>query len=130
MEGKLERRDIIKDYSDYGFQTYAPRSQIGQIPGANANRNVVKSHFLRTYEGLLLSTDGVFLMIIQDTVEFIVNDFLVILFEKYLLNANNIFILMSFFVQYILIFFILFLNILSIKINDPILLLKSDQGVY
>ncbi len=75
MEGKLERRDIIKDYSDYGFQTYAPRSQIGQIPGANANRNVVKSHFLRTYEGLLLSTDGVFLMIIQDTVKFIVNDF-------------------------------------------------------
>uniref|UniRef100_A0A672TFX9 Cilia- and flagella-associated protein 91 n=1 Tax=Sinocyclocheilus grahami TaxID=75366 RepID=A0A672TFX9_SINGR len=53
VEGKLKRRDIIKDYSDYGFQTYAPRSRIGQIPDRNSNRNVVKSHFLRTYEGLL-----------------------------------------------------------------------------
>uniref|UniRef100_A0A8C2BFX2 Cilia- and flagella-associated protein 91 n=1 Tax=Cyprinus carpio TaxID=7962 RepID=A0A8C2BFX2_CYPCA len=53
VEGKLKRRDIIKDYSDYGFQTYAPRSRIGQIPDRNSNRNVVKSHFLSTYEGLL-----------------------------------------------------------------------------
>ncbi|RXN18161.1 MAATS1 [Labeo rohita] len=53
VEGKLERRDIIKDYSDYGFQTYAPLSRIGQIPDRNSNRNVVKSHFLSTYEGLL-----------------------------------------------------------------------------
>ncbi|KAL0183834.1 hypothetical protein M9458_019530, partial [Cirrhinus mrigala] len=50
VEGKLERRDIIKDYSDYGFQTYAPLSRIGQIPDRNSNRNVVKSHFLSTYE--------------------------------------------------------------------------------
>ncbi len=80
MEGKLERRDIIKDYSDYGFQTYAPRSRIGQIPDRNSNRNVVKSHFLRTYEGLLLFTEVVFLMNIQDTVKFILDDFLFILF--------------------------------------------------
>ncbi|XP_043085528.1 cilia- and flagella-associated protein 91 [Puntigrus tetrazona] len=53
VEGKLERRDIIKDYSDYGFQTYAPRARIGQISERNTNRDVVKSHFLRTYEGLL-----------------------------------------------------------------------------
>ncbi|XP_052420496.1 cilia- and flagella-associated protein 91 [Carassius gibelio] len=53
VEGKLQRRDIIKDYSDYGFQTYAPRSRIGQIPDRNSDRNVVKSHFLSTYEGLL-----------------------------------------------------------------------------
>ncbi|XP_018965763.2 cilia- and flagella-associated protein 91 [Cyprinus carpio] len=53
VEGKLKRRDIIKDYSDYGFQTYAPRSRIGQISDRNSNRNVVKSHFLSTYEGLL-----------------------------------------------------------------------------
>ncbi len=80
VEGKLERRDIIKDYSDYGFQTYAPRSRIGQIPDRNSNRNVVKSHFLRTYEGLLLFTEVVFLMNIQDTVKFILDDFLFILF--------------------------------------------------
>uniref|UniRef100_A0A673JYQ1 Cilia- and flagella-associated protein 91 n=1 Tax=Sinocyclocheilus rhinocerous TaxID=307959 RepID=A0A673JYQ1_9TELE len=53
VEGKLKKRDIIKDYSDYGFQTYAPRSRVGQIPDRNSNRNVVKSHFLSTYEGLL-----------------------------------------------------------------------------
>ncbi|XP_016306325.1 protein MAATS1 [Sinocyclocheilus anshuiensis] len=53
VEGKLKRRDIIKDYSDYGFQTYAPRSRIGQMPDRNSNSNVVKSHFLSTYEGLL-----------------------------------------------------------------------------
>ncbi|XP_039539069.1 cilia- and flagella-associated protein 91 isoform X2 [Pimephales promelas] len=46
VEGKLERRDIIKDYSDYGSQTYAPLSRI-------SNRNVVKSSFLSTYQGLL-----------------------------------------------------------------------------
>ncbi|KAI7808945.1 putative protein MAATS1, partial [Triplophysa rosa] len=46
VEGKLERRDIIKDYSDYG-------SWIGQVPDQNSNRNVVKSHFLSTYQGLV-----------------------------------------------------------------------------
>uniref|UniRef100_A0A672RTP6 Cilia- and flagella-associated protein 91 n=1 Tax=Sinocyclocheilus grahami TaxID=75366 RepID=A0A672RTP6_SINGR len=53
VEGKLERRDIIKDYSDYWFQTYAPLSRIGQTSDRNSNRNMVKSHFLSTYEGLL-----------------------------------------------------------------------------
>ncbi|XP_051564471.1 cilia- and flagella-associated protein 91 [Myxocyprinus asiaticus] len=53
VEGKLERRDIIKDYSDYGSQTYAPLSRFGQIPDRNSNRNMVKSHFLSTYQGLL-----------------------------------------------------------------------------
>ncbi|XP_055072320.2 cilia- and flagella-associated protein 91 isoform X1 [Misgurnus anguillicaudatus] len=51
VEGKLERRDIIKDYSDYGSQTYAPLSRTGQLPERNSN--VVKSHFLNTYQGLL-----------------------------------------------------------------------------
>ncbi|KAK9969690.1 hypothetical protein ABG768_027842 [Culter alburnus] len=53
VEGKLERRDIIRDYSDYGSQTYAPLSRIGQFPERNSNRSVVKSHFLSTYQGLL-----------------------------------------------------------------------------
>ncbi|KAA0715980.1 Cilia- and flagella-associated protein 91 [Triplophysa tibetana] len=46
VEGKLERRDIIKDYSDYG-------SWIGKFPDQNSNRNVVKSHYLSTYQGLV-----------------------------------------------------------------------------
>ncbi|KAK7168742.1 hypothetical protein R3I93_004903 [Phoxinus phoxinus] len=53
VEGKLERRDIIKDYSDYGSQTHAPLSRIGQFPERNSKRNVVKSPFLSTYQGLL-----------------------------------------------------------------------------
>lgn len=57
VEGKLERRDIIKDYSDYGSQTYAPLSRIGQFPERNSNRRVVKSHFLSTYQGLILFAD-------------------------------------------------------------------------
>uniref|UniRef100_A0A9J7ZUX0 Cilia and flagella associated protein 91 n=1 Tax=Cyprinus carpio carpio TaxID=630221 RepID=A0A9J7ZUX0_CYPCA len=53
VEGKLERRDVIKDYSDYGFQTYVPLSRFGPISDRDSNRNMVKGHFLSTYEGLL-----------------------------------------------------------------------------
>uniref|UniRef100_A0A8C2BY39 Cilia- and flagella-associated protein 91 n=1 Tax=Cyprinus carpio TaxID=7962 RepID=A0A8C2BY39_CYPCA len=53
VEGKLERRDVIKDYSDYGFQTYVPLSRFGPISDRNSNRNMVKGPFLSTYEGLL-----------------------------------------------------------------------------
>ncbi|XP_056611097.1 cilia- and flagella-associated protein 91 [Triplophysa dalaica] len=46
VEGILERRDIIKDYSDYG-------SWIGKFPDQNSNHNVVKSQYLSTYQGLV-----------------------------------------------------------------------------
>ncbi|XP_072541115.1 cilia- and flagella-associated protein 91 isoform X2 [Salminus brasiliensis] len=53
VEGKLERRDIINDHCDYGSQTYAPLSRRGVFPDRDSVRNVVKSRFLDTYQGLL-----------------------------------------------------------------------------
>ncbi|XP_055727704.1 cilia- and flagella-associated protein 91 [Salvelinus fontinalis] len=53
VEGKLKRRDIIKDYSNYSSQTYAPLSRIGLFPDRHSQCNMVKSRYLDTYEGLL-----------------------------------------------------------------------------
>ncbi|XP_056146039.1 cilia- and flagella-associated protein 91 [Lampris incognitus] len=52
LEGKLERRDIVKDYTDYSSQTYAPLARSGVIPRQNS-QSAVKSRYLDTYEGLL-----------------------------------------------------------------------------
>uniref|UniRef100_A0A3P8ZHK7 Cilia- and flagella-associated protein 91 n=1 Tax=Esox lucius TaxID=8010 RepID=A0A3P8ZHK7_ESOLU len=53
VEGKLERRDIINEYSDYSSQTYAPLSRVGRFPDRHSQCNVVQSRYLDTYEGLL-----------------------------------------------------------------------------
>uniref|UniRef100_A0A8C0J0W3 Cilia- and flagella-associated protein 91 n=1 Tax=Chelonoidis abingdonii TaxID=106734 RepID=A0A8C0J0W3_CHEAB len=53
VEGKLERRDVIRDYTDYASQPYGPLSRIGYFPDNHSERYVVKNHFLNTYEGLL-----------------------------------------------------------------------------
>ncbi|KAJ6658334.1 hypothetical protein lerEdw1_020606 [Lerista edwardsae] len=52
VEGKLERRNVIKDYTDYESQPYAPLSRIGYFPDNHAERFVVKNPFLNTYDGL------------------------------------------------------------------------------
>lgn len=51
MEKKLEKRDVIKDYTDYESQTYAPLSRIGYFPDNHADRYVVKNAYLNTYDG-------------------------------------------------------------------------------
>jgi pregnane X receptor len=51
VEGKLERRDIIRDYSDYASQVYGPLSRLGRFPDNNSEDFVVKNHYLNTYEG-------------------------------------------------------------------------------
>ncbi|XP_076974346.1 cilia- and flagella-associated protein 91 isoform X3 [Tamandua tetradactyla] len=53
IEGKLERRDIIKDYTDFASHTYGPLSRLGRFPDNNSENFVVKNHFLNTYEGLV-----------------------------------------------------------------------------
>ncbi|XP_008577008.1 PREDICTED: protein MAATS1 [Galeopterus variegatus] len=53
VEGKLERRNIIKDYSDYASQVYGPLSRLGRFPDNNSEDFVVKNHYLNTYEGLV-----------------------------------------------------------------------------
>ncbi|GAA6066917.1 cilia- and flagella-associated protein 91-like [Tachysurus ichikawai] len=52
LEGKLTKRDVITEHSDYGSQTYAPLSRHGVFPDRHSQSNV-KSHFLDTYQGLL-----------------------------------------------------------------------------
>lgn len=53
VEGKLERRDIIKDYSTHGSQTYAPMSRIGVFLDQGSEQYNVQSFHLSTYQGLL-----------------------------------------------------------------------------
>ncbi|XP_048459044.1 cilia- and flagella-associated protein 91 [Rhincodon typus] len=53
VEGKLERRNRIQDYADYGSQVYAPVSRNGRFPDQNSERFIVKSHFLSTFNGIL-----------------------------------------------------------------------------
>ncbi|XP_075818535.1 cilia- and flagella-associated protein 91 [Microtus pennsylvanicus] len=53
IEGKLQRRDIIKEYSDFGSQVYGPLSRLGRFPDNNSEDFVVRNHYLNTYEGLV-----------------------------------------------------------------------------
>ncbi|XP_065700010.2 cilia- and flagella-associated protein 91 [Patagioenas fasciata] len=50
--GKLERRDIIKDYTDFGSQTYAPLSKTGYFPDNHSEHYVVENFYLNTFAGL------------------------------------------------------------------------------
>ncbi|NWQ79636.1 CFA91 protein, partial [Columbina picui] len=50
--GKLERRDIVKDYTDFGSQTYAPLSKTGYFPDNHSEHYVVENFYLNTFAGL------------------------------------------------------------------------------
>ncbi|NXD71325.1 CFA91 protein, partial [Eolophus roseicapillus] len=50
--GKLERRDIIKEYIDFASQPYAPLSRIGYFPDNHSERYMVKNFYLNTFAGL------------------------------------------------------------------------------
>ena len=43
MEGKLERRQIVQDYSNYDSQTYAPMSRVGVFLDRGSEQFNVKS---------------------------------------------------------------------------------------
>lgn len=53
VERKLERRDIVNDYTKYNSQTYAPMSRVGVFLDRGSEQFNVKSHHLSTYQGLL-----------------------------------------------------------------------------
>ncbi|XP_031219715.1 cilia- and flagella-associated protein 91 [Mastomys coucha] len=53
IEGKLQRRDIIKEYSDFASQVYGPLSRLGRFPDNNSEDFVVRNHYLNTYEGIV-----------------------------------------------------------------------------
>ncbi|CAN8195174.1 unnamed protein product [Coccothraustes coccothraustes] len=50
--GKLERRDIIREYNDFASQTYAPLSRIGFFPDNNSDYYAIKNYYLDTFAGL------------------------------------------------------------------------------
>ncbi|NXT07299.1 CFA91 protein, partial [Prunella fulvescens] len=50
--GKLERRDIIREYNDFSSQTYAPLSRIGFFPDNNSDYYAVKNYYVNTFAGL------------------------------------------------------------------------------
>lgn len=58
VEGKLERGDIVLDYTRYCSQTYAPLTPKGVFPKWNTQKDVVKNRYLDTYEGLSLNVFG------------------------------------------------------------------------
>lgn len=53
VEGKLERRDIVKDYNTHNSQTYAPMSRVGVFLDRGSEQYNVQSFHLSTYQGLL-----------------------------------------------------------------------------
>ncbi|EDO26341.1 predicted protein, partial [Nematostella vectensis] len=53
VEGKLERRDVVQDYSDFNSQTYAPMSRVGVFLDRGSEQYSIQSFHLSTYQGLL-----------------------------------------------------------------------------
>lgn len=53
VEGKLERRSLVADYSSFGSQAFAPLTRIGVFVDRLADQYVVKNRYLMTYDGLV-----------------------------------------------------------------------------
>jgi len=51
VEGKLERRSLVADYSSFGSQAFAPLTRIGVFVDRLADQYVVKNRYLMTYDG-------------------------------------------------------------------------------
>ncbi|GAA6082796.1 cilia- and flagella-associated protein 91-like, partial [Tachysurus ichikawai] len=53
LEDKLMRWDVITEHLDYGSQMYAPLFPHGDVSDRHSQSNVIKSHLLDTYDGLV-----------------------------------------------------------------------------
>ena len=51
MEGKLEKRDVIHQYSNFDSQVYAPMTRIGVYLDSGSEQYNVKSKFNTTLDG-------------------------------------------------------------------------------
>lgn len=51
VEGKLERRDVVQEFADYGSPSYAPLTRIGVFLDRGSEQYVVKSKHLSTLQG-------------------------------------------------------------------------------
>lgn len=64
VEGRLERRDIVRDYADPSSQAFAPLTRVGVFLDRGSEQYVVRNRYLTTYDGLceLESTLPAFVM--------------------------------------------------------------------
>ena len=53
VEGKLERREVVSEYTDFDSQVYAPKSRVGVFLDRGSEQYNVRSYHLSTYQGLL-----------------------------------------------------------------------------
>lgn len=51
VEGKLEKRNVIRDYTNFDSQVYAPMTRIGMYLDTGSEQYNVKSRFTNTLEG-------------------------------------------------------------------------------
>ena len=51
VEGKLEQRNVIKEYTNFDSQVYAPMTRIGMYLDSGSEEYSVKSRFTSTLEG-------------------------------------------------------------------------------
>ena len=51
VEGKLERRSIIQDYTNFDSQVYAPMTHVGVHQDSGSEQYNVKSRFTSTLDG-------------------------------------------------------------------------------
>ena len=51
VEGKLERRSIIQDYTNFDSQTYAPMTRVGVYLDSGSEQYSIKSQFTSTLDG-------------------------------------------------------------------------------
>ena len=51
VEGKLEKRNVIGEYTNFDSQVYAPKTRIGMHLDTGSEQYDVKSQFTSTLEG-------------------------------------------------------------------------------
>ena len=51
MEGKLEHRNIIQEYTNFNSQVYAPMPRVGVYLDSGSEQYSVKSRFTSTLDG-------------------------------------------------------------------------------
>lgn len=52
IEGISKKRDIVKEYSDYGSEVYAPSARVGVFMDRGSEQYVIHSQYIDNYFGL------------------------------------------------------------------------------
>ena len=51
VEGRLEKRQVIQDYTNFDSQVYAPMTRIGMYLDTGSEQYTTKSRFTNTLDG-------------------------------------------------------------------------------